>query len=87
MHQIRLLRSAIHDLERLDKSTAARIVQRIRWLSKNIDFVPHKRLTGPLAGLCKLRDGAYRIIYQVLHEEKTVVIHAIGHRRDIYRKK
>jgi mRNA interferase RelE/StbE len=87
MHQIRLLRSAIHDLERLDKSMAARIVQRIRWLSKNIDSVPHKRLTGSLAGLCKLREGDYRIIYQVLHGEKTVVIHAVGHRRDVYRKK
>ena len=49
--------------------------------------LPHKRLTGPLAGLCKLREGDYRIIYQVLHNEETIVVHAIGHRRDIYRKK
>ena len=87
MHKTRLLRAAIHDLERLDKPTAGRIVQRIEWLAKNIDSVPHKRLTGPLAGLCKLREGDYRIIYQILHSEETIVVHAIGHRKDVYRKK
>ena len=87
MYQIRLLRSAIHDLERLDKSTAGRIVQRMKWLAENINSIVPKKLTGPLAGLCKLREGDYRIIYQVLHDEETIVIHAIGHRRDIYRKK
>jgi mRNA interferase RelE/StbE len=86
MHQIRLLRTAIRDLERLDKSTAARIVQRIKWLAKHVDSVVPKRLTGPLAGLCKLREGDYRIIYQVLRKEKTIVVHCVGHRRDIYRK-
>ncbi|MFZ1935756.1 MAG: type II toxin-antitoxin system RelE/ParE family toxin [Thermoguttaceae bacterium] len=87
MHQVRLLRSAIRDLERLDKPTASRIVQRIEWLAKNVGSVPYKRLTGPLAGLCKLREGDYRIIYQILHTEETIVVHAIGHRKDIYRKK
>jgi mRNA interferase RelE/StbE len=87
MHKIRLLQSATHDLERLDKSTAARIVQRMKWLAENIDSIAPKRLTGPLAGLCKLREGDYRIIYQELPNEETIVIHAIGHRRDIYRKR
>jgi mRNA interferase RelE/StbE len=42
-------------------------------------------LKGELSGLFKLREGDYRIIYQILHKERTLVIHAIGHRREIYR--
>jgi mRNA interferase RelE/StbE len=87
MYQVRLLQPAIRDLQPLDKSTGARIVQRIKWLAENVNSITPKRLTGQLAGLCKLREGDYRVIYQVLHTEKTIVVHSIGHRRDIYRKK
>ena len=27
----------------------------------------------------------YRVLYQVLHDEQTIVIHQIGHRREVYR--
>jgi mRNA interferase RelE/StbE len=87
MHQVRLLQSAVRDLQHLDKSTSARIVQRLKWLTENIDSITPKRLTGQLSGLCKLREGDYRIIYQILNAEQTIVVHAIGHRKDIYRKK
>jgi mRNA interferase RelE/StbE len=86
MHQTRFLPAAVSDLKRLDKRAAAAVVQRIRWLGENADSIIPKRLAGPLSGLCKLREGDYRIIYQLLREEKTIVIHAIGHRKDIYRK-
>ncbi len=42
---------------------------------------------GDLAGLYKLRVGDYRVIYEVLWDEETIVIHAIGHRREIYRRR
>ena len=86
MYRVQLLQSAVRDLERLDKSVGARIGQRIKWLAENFDVIEPKRLTGQLAGLYKLREGDYRIIYQVLRKEKTIVIHCIGHRRDVYRK-
>ena len=35
----------------------------------------------------KLRVGDYRVLYEVLHGERLIVIHAIGNRRDIYRKR
>ena len=41
---------------------------------------------GDLIGLYKFRIGDYRVIYEIVHDEKTIVIHAIGHRREIYRK-
>jgi mRNA interferase RelE/StbE len=87
MYRVHFLESAERGLERLDKRVGARIVQRIKWLIENLDSIKPKRLTGDLAGLCKLREGEYRIIYQVLHGEKAIVVHRIGHRRDIYRKR
>ncbi len=86
-YRIRILKAASQDLERLDKPTGRRIVQRINWLAANLDAIRLEALTGDLAGLYKLRVGDYRIIYQVLWDEETIVIHAVGHRREIYRKR
>lgn len=59
----------------------------VRWLVENLDRVKPERLAGNLKDFYKLREGDYRVIYQILHDEKTVIIHTIGHRREIYRKK
>ena len=58
----RILKSASRDLERLDKPIARRIVQRIRWLSENVETIKPEALKGDLAGLFKLREGDYRIL-------------------------
>ncbi len=84
-YSIRILKPAIRELERLDKNVATRIVKRIDWLSENFPSIKPTALKGELSGLFKLREGDYRIIYQILHKERTLVIHAIGHRREIYR--
>jgi len=40
-----------------------------------------------LSGFAKLREGDYRIIYQILNEEKIVFIRFIGHRSEVYKNK
>ncbi len=87
MYRIRIVDAATHELSRLDKPIGCRIVERINWLAANLDVIRLEALTGDLAGLYKLRVGDYRVIYEVLHDEQTIVIHAIGHRREIYRKR
>jgi mRNA interferase RelE/StbE len=84
-YAVRILKPASREIKRLDKSIAKRIVERINWLSENFPSIKHTALKGELSGLFKLREGDYRIIYQVLHKEHTIVIHVIGHRREIYR--
>ena len=44
-----------------------------------------KPLLGVLEGLHSARRGDYRIIYEILEEEKIVQIHRVQHRRDAHR--
>ena len=87
MYSVRILKSATKELERLDKPTGERIVERIRWLSENLDSTKLFPLKGELHGLYKLREGAYRIIFEIIRSEQLIVIHSIRHRRNIYKKR
>ncbi|HEY83774.1 MAG TPA: type II toxin-antitoxin system RelE/ParE family toxin [Chloroflexi bacterium] len=85
MYEIRILDETIHDLQRLDKAVGRRVVKRINWLATNMDNINRERLTGNLSEFYKFRIGDYRILYQVLEDEHIIVIHQVGHRREIYR--
>jgi len=43
-----------------------------------------KALQGELGNLRSLKMKRYRAIYQVDDENRTIIIYAIGHRREIY---
>lgn len=86
MYQVRILEEAARDLSKLDSAVARRIVNRIRWLAENLDEIQPEALTGNLAGFYKLRAGDYRVVYEIVHSEQMIVIHLVGHRREIYRR-
>lgn len=86
-YDLRVLNEAARDLEQLDKSVGRRVAKRLRWLSENLDNITPEALTGSLAGLYKFRIGDYRVFYEVLRDERIIVVHLIGHRRDIYKRK
>ena len=44
-----------------------------------------KPLVGELEGLWSARRGDYRVIYEILEDDETVLIHRVQHRRDVYR--
>lgn len=83
MPAVRFAPEAIQQLERLDRPTAQRILKQIRWLSENFTELKPELLTGNLEGLYKLRAGDYRVLYTVSDIE--IIVHLIGHRREIYR--
>jgi mRNA interferase RelE/StbE len=84
-YHLRILEAATRELTALDRPVGARIVKRLQWLAENMDEVKPQPLTGSLVGLYKFRTGDYRVIYEILREEQTILIHAVGHRREIYR--
>lgn len=84
MYQVRILDAAIVELSKLDKTIAKRIVKRINWLAENFDSIRSEPLTANMVGFCKLRVGDYRVIYEIFADETCLVIHKIGHRKEIY---
>jgi mRNA interferase RelE/StbE len=87
VYSIRILKPASKELEALDRSIAKRIADRIQWVAAHLDSTKLYPLKGELNGLYKIREGSYRILFEVLRNEQTIVIHAIGHRRDIYKRR
>jgi len=72
---------------RLDKPVANRIVRKLRWLADNLDDLSPEGLRGEFSGLYKVREGDYRILYEILRSEETIIVHLIGHRREVYKAK
>ena len=87
MYRVRILDADTRELARLDEPLTRRIVEGITWLATNLDTISPEALTGELAGFYKLRIGDYRVIYEILYTEQTLVIHVVGHRREIYRRR
>ena len=84
-YQVEFLPRAIDNLSSLDSVVAQRILNKLRWLSENFDTLTPEMLTGELKGLLKLRVGNYRVIYSANEKAHLIIVHFIGHRKDIYK--
>ena len=87
MYRVRFLDTASKQLAVLDKPVARRIVERVQWLAENLADANLEALTGDFEGLFKLRVGDYRVVYEPIRDEQLIIVHAIGHRREIYRRR
>jgi len=76
-------KGALDDLQKIDRPIAKRILNKITWLSQYFESIAPESLSGDFSGSFKLRVGDWRIIYTI--ESDTIVIKAVGHRREIYR--
>lgn len=72
-------------LASLDKKTAQRVLNKLKWLIQNIETITPLPLRKNLAGLNKLRVGDWRAFYEVNHRDKVVTIHKVGHRSEVYK--
>jgi len=83
LHKIEWTEDAIKDLQKLDKFLAQRILKKVTWFSQHFDDVIPEPLSGDLLGTYKFRIGDWRVVYTI--EKDIIVVHALGHRREIYR--
>lgn len=60
------------------------VQRKIDDMGTRLDSFPHKRLTGRPE--CKLRVGDYRVLYECDFSQGRILLHYVGHRRDIYRR-
>ena len=87
MYRFDFTAGAERELDHLDSPTRTRILKRLKWLGENADVIQHEELTGPLSDLFKLRVGDYRVLYDIIESENLILVHQIGHRSDVYRRK
>lgn len=75
------------DLARLDKPSRKRIIEKLDWLQTNFGQITPLPLGDDWQGFFKLRVGNWRIIYEIIQEEKIIKIWIIDHRDKIYKRR
>jgi mRNA interferase RelE/StbE len=76
-------KSVAKDLRAFPKQEVKRIMQRIRSLADDPRPAGCEKLSGQEK--YRVRQGAYRIIYEIEDARLIVLIVKVGHRRDVYR--
>ena len=71
------------DLRAIPQNDMARILQRFEALADDPWPVGSDKLSGQER--FRVRQGVYRIIYEISDEELVIIVVEVGHRRDVYR--
>jgi mRNA interferase RelE/StbE len=81
-YELSFKRSVAKDLRELPKQDVKRILQRIRALRDD----PRPNACEKLSGQerYRVRQGVYRIVYEIHDHVLVVMIVKVGHRRDVY---
>ena len=82
-YSLRVKASVSRDLRRIPTRDVRRIVQRIGSLGDDPRPPGCEKLSGQER--YRIRVGAYRILYEIIDTDVTVVVVKVGHRRDVYR--
>jgi len=84
-HSLRIKVSTAKEFERIEpKKVRRQIVTRIRTLATNPRQLGCEKLASAGARY-RVRQGAYRIVYEVRDEELVVVLVKVGHRSNVYK--
>jgi len=75
--------SVTKDFRHIPKHDVAAIVQRIEALADDPRPNSCEKLSGQER--YRVRQGHYRIIYEIIDEQLVVTVVKIGHRRDVYK--
>ena len=82
MYTLLYTKTAVKDIEKLDKVAKKRLKKKLEEYQKDpIKYA--KKLTDPRLGTYRWRIGNYRIVFDI--DKQNIIILRIGHRREIYR--
>lgn len=82
-YRIVIKKSAAKEIEKIQKKDRIRIVEKIRSLSSDPHQIGSKKLSGQEK--YRIRQGSYRILYQIINDELVINVLKVGRRRDIYK--
>jgi mRNA interferase RelE/StbE len=83
-YRIKIKRSAAKELEKISKKDRERIIQRILGLETDPRPLGARKLSGEEK--YRVRQGTYRILYEVHDEMLTIIVVRVAHRGEAYRK-
>lgn len=75
--------SAAKELEDVPREDRRRLVTRMRELADKPRPPGAEKLSGH--DLYRVRQGNYRILYEIIDHDLTVTVIKVGHRREVYR--
>ncbi len=82
-YNVRVKRSAAKEIEALPPKERRWVVAKIQALASNPRPVGSEKLSGE--DKYRLRQGDYRILYEIVDDELIVTVVKVGNRRDVYR--
>jgi len=82
VYKITISKTAQKQLDKLQDNIADRLIEAIYSLANNPRPIGFKKLKGRDG--YRIREGNYRIIYEVIDNILVINVIAVGHRKDIY---
>jgi mRNA interferase RelE/StbE len=82
-YKVEIKRSAARELEQLPPKDRSRVATRIQSLAADPRPPGAEKLSGQER--YRVRQGNYRILYEIHDDLVVVIVVKIGHRRDVYR--
>lgn len=83
-YSVLVTKSAAKELETVPGKDRRRIIERIRGLADEPRPFGAEKLSGD--DKYRIRQGNFRVLYEILDRELVVTVIRIGNRRDIYRR-
>ncbi len=84
LYNVLITKSAAKELEAIPEKNRRRIIERIRGLSGEPRPFGVEKLSGD--DKYRIRQGNFRILYEILNRDLVVTVIRIGDRRDVYRR-
>lgn len=78
-------KSVSKDLRSIPNKDVARILQRLEWLQENPRPDDSEKLSGQER--YRIRQGVYRVVYEVQDELLVVTVVKVGHRKHVYKRR
>jgi len=86
VYNVIVTKEALKEVDSIgQRSDRTRIMDRIRKLADNPRPHGSQKLNGPFERY-RLRQGDYRILYEIRDEVLIVSVVHVGHRKDVYRR-
>ena len=84
-YRLTFKKSVAKDLRLIPKDDVRRILKRIKALADDLHPMGCEKLSGQER--FRVRQGVYRIVYEILDEELVIVVVKVGDRREVYRER